>query len=900
MAESFASLAPFAPFAPFRALRVLRVLGVPGAVRVPGVGRLARPVGVEADEEQLHQHRGDRGVRGQRLLHVRLAERDPGLAQVLAVRAQDHDLAPSEPRPQHQPVEAVVLDLPRPDAGERVAERLVDAVRVEVGAFRVEHPEIVDPHPRGAHALDLARMLVLDLQTHVLQHRERVGEHHRAAPDLEELEAQPPLRRFERAVEAHLDAVLPDALHLLHVEHRDPRGVGLAVVGAEGLAVAPEQARAVLLAEGLEQRVVQIVGPGAAHREEAALQVRDVVARGPLRIDVDDEVEPGQHRLRQPHRELGVRPAERLLEDPLDHQPALGREALSRHEHDAREEPPEPVRVHEQPDPLPLLQVEDPHRGLEQLVGRDLEEHLAGERVDGVLQRLGGVAVARVAGAGEHVGGLAPQQGDVARHAVVGGGGVEAEEPAHPADPALGVELPDADVVEMARAVHGGADVRAGEHEKIGLLRVAPPARRRQVGERIRGPPAFIAQQPEPRARLGHIAFKTSGFTTSGFTTFGFTTSGLLDPEFAEPQEREVVVLDPLEEGAGLLELLGMDERRRRPQFRDAPAKLLAHRDPVVHRGADVVERAAHLRLDRVEHLGLGLAIGLEVDDRLDDGALARVVDGKERLDAAVLSPAEAQHGVDHEVARVPAAVHDHAHRVDQERHVVGDDLEDGMGRLPAVLLDLGVVDPDLRRARRAPPGEVEVRRRGAVEILRLALGEVLGRDPGVVPGDEGKDEIEVLASHPLACERCDFVHQLRQLGRRLGGHGSPPLASFRCRAASSRAAASGVLPGTAGRQYRPVPDGAVPGDRSGRSFRASRLHFSRSLSQKKIQFLRTYFVNIRQMPLQRNPAYLHSVCHSVDAQLQVSRTGSHRTFRPAWRHQQHCCERIGSLFNRW
>ena len=605
----------------------------------------------------------------------------------------------------------------------------------------------MDPHPRGAHGtLDLARMLVLDLQTHVLQHRERVGEHHRAAPDLEELEAQPPLSRLEGAVEAHLDAVLLDALHLLHVEHRDPRGVVLSVVGTERVAVAPEQARAALLAEGLEQGVVQVVGPGAAHHVQAALQVRDVVARSALRIDVDDEVEPGQHRLREQHRELGVRPAERLLEDALDDQPAPGGESIPGHEHDARVEPPEPVRVHEQPDPLPLLQVQDPHRRLEQIVGGDLEEQIPGEGVDGVLQRLGGVAVAGVVRAAEHGGRLAPQQGDVARHAVVRGGGVEAEEPADRAHLAFGVELPDADVVEMARTVHRGADVRAGEHEKLGFLRIAPPARRRQVRERFARPPALVAQQPEPRARLRHEPLPAPG---------------LLDSILGEAQEREVVVLDPLEEGAGLLELLGVDERRRRPQIRGAAAKLLAHGAPVLDRGPDVVERAAHLLGHRVEHLLLGLAIGLDVDDRLDDRSLVLLLDGEEPLDAAVLGPAEAHHGMDGEVVRVPASVEHHPHRVDQERHVVGDDLDDGMGRLPAVLLDLGVVDPDPGSARGTSPGEVEVRRRGAVEIVRLAFREVVGRDARVVPGDEGQDEIEVLGTHPLARERGDLVHQL-------------------------------------------------------------------------------------------------------------------------------------------
>ena len=214
--------------------------------------------------------------------------------------------------------------------------------------------------------------------------------------------------------------------------------------------------------------------------------------------------------------------------------------------------------------------------------------------------------------------------------------------------------------------------VRAGEHQQLGLLRVAPRARRRQVRERLARAPVLLAQQPEPRPRHRHVAFTTSGRVVRG----------LLDPVLAEAQEREVVVPDPLQEGAGLLDLLGVERRRRRrKQIRDAAAQPLAHAFPVLDRGADVVERGAHLGRDCVERLGLGLAIGFEADERLDDGALARVLAGQQRLDAAVLRPAKAHHGVDDQVARVPAAVQDHPHRVDQERHVVGDDLDDGVGR---------------------------------------------------------------------------------------------------------------------------------------------------------------------------------------------------------------------------
>ena len=461
--------------------------------------QFALPGGVEADLEQLQQHAHDPGIGGQRVLDVGLAEGGAGLAQIFAIGAQDDDLAPSDPRPEHEPVEAVILHFARPDAGEGVAEYPLDAVRVELRAFPVQHPEIVQPHPGRVGPLDLARMLVLDLEAHILQHRQRIGQRDRLPAELEELEVQPPFVRLERAVEAHLDAVLPDALHLLDIEHRDPCGIGLAVVRAESLAVAAEQARALLLAETVEQGIVQIVRPGAAHDPEPPFQVRKVVLRRMPGIDAHDEKEPGQHRLRQAHRELGIRGAERLLQDSLDDQPAPGGEPVPRHEHDAGIEAPEPVRMDEQADALPFLQMQDPGRRLEQLLDRDLEQELPGKCVDDVLQRLGGMAVRGIAGAALQVVGLEPEQRNVARHAVERLGGIEAEEAVLACEVAVGVEPPDGDAVEMARPVHPRAGVGPRDRQKLGGLR-AGRGGRRQVRQRLRRALAFVAQQAEPGA----------------------------------------------------------------------------------------------------------------------------------------------------------------------------------------------------------------------------------------------------------------------------------------------------------------------------------------------------------------------------------------------------------------
>jgi hypothetical protein len=97
---------------------------------------------------------------------------------------------------------------------------------------------------------------------------------------------------------------------------------------------------------------------------------------------------------------------------------------------------------------------------------------------------------------------------------------------------------------------------------------------------------------------------------------------------------------------------------------------------------------------------------------------------------------------VDDQVAGQPVANDRHAHRVDQERHVVAGEVDDGVGRLPAVLLDLRVVDVQLRRAALASAQQVEVGQRRTVQVGGIALGEVGGRGARVVVADEVAEQL--------------------------------------------------------------------------------------------------------------------------------------------------------------
>ena len=111
---------------------------------------------------------------GERPPDMTLAEGAPGLAEVLGDRAQDRDLARGQPRSEDEAVEAVVLCLAAPDAGERVLKGLAQLVDVQVGAEVVQETEVVDPDGIAPERPHLVRALVADPDAHVLEHRQHI------------------------------------------------------------------------------------------------------------------------------------------------------------------------------------------------------------------------------------------------------------------------------------------------------------------------------------------------------------------------------------------------------------------------------------------------------------------------------------------------------------------------------------------------------------------------------------------------------------------------------------------------------------------------------------------------------------------------------------------------------
>ena len=311
------------------------------------------------------------------------------------------------------------------------------------------------------------------------------------------------------------------------------------------------------------------------------------------------------------------------------------------------------------------------------------------------------------------------QDGNVGSRRLVHGRRVEAKETAFAGEGPVGVVALHADVVEGRRTVDGGPGGGLGQDERDGVRRL-PAQLGGDAGEaagrggRVGG--GVVAQDPEAR----------SGDGSEDVVAF----LGADEVVLPEAQEHEVVVGHEAEEVAGLGDLPGVARRRPLLELGRQHLRLGLHGRPVLHRRPHVVEDGEEPVPQRLEPLPGRLAVDLDVEEGLG-GAGA---DGGE---VPVVVAADGDDGVDDEVQ--PAALPDqlHRHGVEQERHVVDDDLDDRVGRRPAVVVEGRRVDPGLGRAGRPALGQVEVGQGGAGQVDRVAPDEVLGRDPLPVGRDQ-------------------------------------------------------------------------------------------------------------------------------------------------------------------
>ena len=267
-----------------------------------------------------------------------------------------------------------------------------------------------------------------------------------------------------------------------------------AVTGRKRLLVALVQVRSVLFSVLLDQRVAEIVAPGARRLHQPRLDLGDVeVGRNPVRA-AHPVVHAHQHRLAQLRPPVEEDAAEGLEQDLPNPFAVVGVVAIARNRDQALDEPVEPVAAHEQAHALALAEPQHAHRDGEQLVGLDLKQRVPRIGLEDLGQHRLLVATRGERCTAEHSPHLAAQPRDLAGALLVRGRGVETQEPTLTETGTVRSEALDADVVEIRRTVHGGTRIGLGQHQRV------PPPRdleRLRAQLRVRPAPASPATSPD-------------------------------------------------------------------------------------------------------------------------------------------------------------------------------------------------------------------------------------------------------------------------------------------------------------------------------------------------------------------------------------------------------------------
>ena len=136
------------------------------------------------------------------------------------------------------------------------------------------------------------------------------------------------------------------------------------------------------------------------------------------------------------------------------------------------------------------------------------------------------------------------------------------------------------------------------------------------------------------------------------------------------------------------------------------------------------------------------------------------------------------QHGMRDEVDLDAVLREDDPDGIDQERHVVGHDGDQGVRRGEAVALPVRVEDAHQRLVRGAQRREPRVRDRHRREVVGLARREVLLADAVVEGADQVGGGQRRLASGRPGCARRDALDDPEAFGGDVAKHGEGPLRS--------------------------------------------------------------------------------------------------------------------------
>ena len=434
--------------------------------------------------------------------------------------------------------------------------------------------EVLDPRRAAFRPVQRIRTLGDDAQPEVLQHRQHVRDRHRVA-ELHDLQVHALLLLPRRPVQVQSQGARIDAqqLQVRQVLQHILGGHVLLVGEREGVLVAVDQGQAGGLAAPLAQLRAQPVDPGEGRFANAQLDLCEVGLDVLRRVGAHQHVHAcvvgsGDQRLA-----LDLGAAEAIAHDLLDALAHLGVVAVARHVDQAGVEAVVRVAAHQQPHGAPLVQVDDAAHDADQLRHARLEEFVARiglQRVEGGLAVVAGRIQAEMF---DDVVDLAAQDRNVARAAVVGGGGPQSEEAVFAADAAAPVEGLHAHVVQVFAAVHGRRGVRLGDDQQLRLARLVAHVAAQHGGA---GPLPLAARRAEDSEAGGAVRDEA------------VLAAPALQPVVPVSQQDEVSALHPVEQVTRLGHLARWQRRWIGCQLGDDLADALAHRHPVADDHAHV------------------------------------------------------------------------------------------------------------------------------------------------------------------------------------------------------------------------------------------------------------------------------------------------------------------------
>ncbi len=608
--------------------------------------------------------------------------------------------------------------------------------------------------------MDVDAPLAFDRRRHFFDHTEseRVEDRHELRKidlpaGLVELDARQPLalRFVPETDEEALGGGFEPFEHQDVVDDQVPVVVGLVVVGESRRVLVHQHDRSPgtdAPGEGLEQ----VVLPGAGEPLDLLLEllVANVGDRHAGR-DVDREEDPSRLRLAEREVVVDRRPVEAFEEQRLESLAEIGVEPVARESHHDRDVPSVEVAADQDPDATVLLELQQPDDEAADLLGRGLEELVLGERLeegdDGlVVVRTGDQILGR-----DQLLELVMEQRRLGRRLHVGLAREQADQSSLADDRPVGIDLADADVVHPRTTVD--RRVRLGLRVDQQLPVLDPIA---DVGRERR-------EQRELRERRG-ADVREDPQTAAGNRLDRTSLLRLQQLVFAVAEEDEVQLEQPVEELRDLFDDLGwVADLGGARQLHHVPHPVL-HRVEVPDHERDVPEDAAHARLEIGVHLVGQRPVDLEVHEGL---AMLGLSPGHHARETTLLVADRADHRVEQAFDGETPGGELLRDGVDEERRVVGGDLDHRSEAGVAVDLRIGVEDADGGGVEASAVREVEGRGRQRVELVGGDLFEVLiGQPPEEGSGEDlaGFGAVRRLPGDP--------GQHLLDLGMEFGGGG--------------------------------------------------------------------------------------------------------------------------------